>query len=175
LIYKFKFFRSKQSTGHFVKHIQLDSSASSASNCHNTRFLYKIYEQNNYSIEVSSLRSIQLSCIKYPVIEKAILKLCIYQKKIYNSRNWHMSPAMNEVYHLMETYLKEKKNTHEWNTAEMPNSNCNALSNTSYGGSTIHYLGLSCSRLITDLKMLFPSVKDKELNNKFYFFNSHNS
>jgi hypothetical protein len=33
------------------------------------------------------------------------------KRKIYHSINWHMSPAMNEVYHLMETYLKKKKHT----------------------------------------------------------------
>lgn len=40
----------KQSNRHSVQHIQLDSSASSASYLHNIHFLYKLYEQNKFPI-----------------------------------------------------------------------------------------------------------------------------
>lgn len=43
------------------KEIEQDSFASNASSLHNIHFLYKLYEQNNHSIEVSSLCKFQLS------------------------------------------------------------------------------------------------------------------
>jgi len=40
----------KQSNRHSVQHIQLDSSASSASYLHNIHVLYKVYEKKNLPI-----------------------------------------------------------------------------------------------------------------------------
>jgi len=51
LIYNLKFQVEKSSrVTDSVQHIQLDSSASSASYLHNIHFLYKLYEQNNFPI-----------------------------------------------------------------------------------------------------------------------------